>query len=166
LPLGCILPPIIGPSGTGKSTFLRCLNLLDRPSSGSIHIDGVDILNTKADVPKIRQKMNMVFQSFNLFSHLTSMENLTIGQTRLLGMSKKDAKRKSHELLKLVGLAGKADSYPDELSGGQKQRVAIARCRAMNPEIILVSCHPDQIRGDREDLNLLHIFFSGELWKR
>lgn len=128
---------IIGPSGTGKSTFLRCLNLLDRPSSGSIQIDGIDILDTKADVPKVRQKMNMVFQSFNLFSHLTSLENLTIGQTKLLGMSKKDAKHKSMELLKLVGLAEKADSFPDELSGGQKQRVAIARCLAMEPEIIL-----------------------------
>ena len=128
---------IIGPSGTGKSTFLRCLNLLDRPSSGSIYIDGIDILDTKANVPKIRQKMNMVFQSFNLFSHLTSLENLTIGQTKLLGMSKKDAKDKSMELLKLVGLAEKADSFPDELSGGQKQRVAIARCLAMDPEIIL-----------------------------
>jgi polar amino acid transport system ATP-binding protein len=128
---------IIGPSGTGKSTFLRCLNLLDRPSGGSIHIDGIDILDIKADVPKIRQKMNMVFQSFNLFSHLTAMENLTIGQTRLLGMSKKDAIQKSQELLRLVGLAEKADSFPDELSGGQKQRVAIARCLAMDPEIIL-----------------------------
>lgn len=128
---------IIGPSGTGKSTFLRCLNLLDRPTSGSINIIGVDILDKKADVPKIRQKMNMVFQSFNLFSHLSVLENLTIGPTKLLGMSKKDAERKSQDLLKLVGLAEKADSYPDELSGGQKQRIAIARCLAMDPEIIL-----------------------------
>ena len=128
---------VIGPSGTGKSTFLRCLNLLDRPSGGSIHIDGVNILGAKADVPKIRQKMNMVFQSFNLFSHLSVLENLTIGPIRLLGMSKKDAEQKSLELLRLVGLGEKADSYPDELSGGQKQRVAIARCLAMKPEIIL-----------------------------
>lgn len=128
---------IIGPSGTGKSTFLRCLNLLDRPNSGSIYIDGVDILDKKTDVPKIRQKMNMVFQSFNLFSHLTALENLTIGQIKLLGMEKKGAEKKSLELLKLVGLAEKAHSYPDELSGGQKQRVAIARCLAMDPEIIL-----------------------------
>ena len=128
---------IIGPSGTGKSTFLRCLNLLDRPSSGSIQIDGVDILDKRADVPKIRQKMNMVFQSFNLFAHLTALENLTIGQTKLLGMSKQAAEEKSLGLLKLVGLAEKADSFPDELSGGQKQRVAIARCLAMDPEIIL-----------------------------
>jgi polar amino acid transport system ATP-binding protein len=128
---------IIGPSGTGKSTFLRCLNLLDRPSGGSIYIDGVDMLDPKTDVPRIRRKMNMVFQSFNLFSHLSVLENLTIGQTRLLGMGKEDAKQKSRELLRLVGLAEKAESFPDELSGGQKQRVAIARCLAMDPEIIL-----------------------------
>lgn len=128
---------IIGPSGTGKSTFLRCLNLLDKPSGGSIKIDGIDILDVKTDVPKIRQKMNMVFQSFNLFSHLSVLENLTIGPIKLRGLSKKDAELKALDLLKLVGLAEKADSYPDELSGGQKQRVAIARCLAMEPEIIL-----------------------------
>jgi len=128
---------IIGPSGTGKSTFLRCINLLDRPSGGSIRIDGVDILDPKSDVPKVRQKMNMVFQSFNLFFHLSVMDNLTIGPIKLLGMSKQDAEHKSMDLLKLVGLAEKADSYPDELSGGQKQRVAIARCMAMDPKIIL-----------------------------
>jgi polar amino acid transport system ATP-binding protein len=128
---------IIGPSGTGKSTFLRCLNLLDKPSGGSIIIDGVDILDAKADVPKIRRKMNMVFQSFNLFSHLSVLENLTIGPVKLLGTGKKEAEQKSLDLLKLVGLAEKAGNYPDELSGGQKQRVAIARCMAMDPEIIL-----------------------------
>jgi len=128
---------IIGPSGTGKSTFLRCLNLLEQPSGGSIHIDGVDMLNKKTDVPKIRQKMNMVFQSFNLFSHLSVLENLTIGQTKLHGMSQEEAEVKSLGLLRLVGLAEKVDSFPDELSGGQKQRVAIARCLAMEPEIIL-----------------------------
>ncbi len=128
---------IIGPSGTGKSTFLRCLNLLDRPSGGSIIIDGTDIMDAHSDVPKIRQKMNMVFQSFNLFSHLSVLENLSIGPIRLRGMDKQEAERKSLELLKLVGLGEKADNYPDELSGGQKQRVAIARCLAMDPEIIL-----------------------------
>ena len=128
---------IIGPSGTGKSTFLRCINLLDRPSGGSIRIDGVDILDPKADVPKVRQKMNMVFQSFNLFSHLSVMDNLTLGPIKLLGMSKEDAGSKAVDLLKLVGLAEKAESYPDELSGGQKQRVAMARCMAMDPKIIL-----------------------------
>ncbi|MDD5033767.1 MAG: amino acid ABC transporter ATP-binding protein, partial [Methylococcaceae bacterium] len=128
---------IIGPSGTGKSTFLRCLNLLENPSGGSIHIDGVDILDKKTDVAKIRQKMNMVFQSFNLFSHLSVLENLTIGPIKLKRMSQEDAQQKAMELLRLVGLAEKADSYPNELSGGQKQRVAIARCLAMEPQIIL-----------------------------
>jgi polar amino acid transport system ATP-binding protein len=128
---------IIGPSGTGKSTFLRCLNLLDHPSGGSIRIDGVDMLDKKTDVPKLRQKMNMVFQSFNLFSHLCVLENLTLGPIKLQGMSAKDAETKARELLSLVGLAEKAENYPDELSGGQKQRVAIARCLAMDPEIIL-----------------------------
>nr|WP_300739241.1 amino acid ABC transporter ATP-binding protein [Trichlorobacter sp.] len=128
---------IIGPSGTGKSTFLRCLNLLEQPSGGSISVDGIDLLDKKSDVPRIRQRMNMVFQSFNLFSHLTALENLTIGPIKLLGINKQEAEQKSLEILKLVGLAEKADSFPDELSGGQKQRVAIARCLAMNPEIIL-----------------------------
>lgn len=128
---------IIGPSGTGKSTFLRCLNLLDQPSGGSIIIDGVNILDAKADVPKIRQKMNMAFQSFNLFSHLSVMGNLTLAPIKLRGMSPQDAERKAMDLLKLVGLAEKAENFPDELSGGQKQRVAIARCLAMDPEIIL-----------------------------
>jgi polar amino acid transport system ATP-binding protein len=128
---------IIGPSGTGKSTFLRCLNLLDQPTGGSISIDGEDILDKKTNAAKIRQKMNMVFQSFNLFSHLSVLENLTLAPIKLKGMSKAEAEKKSMELLRLVGLAEKADNYPDELSGGQKQRVAIARCLAMEPEIIL-----------------------------
>jgi polar amino acid transport system ATP-binding protein len=128
---------IIGPSGTGKSTFLRCLNLLETPSSGKIFIDEIDVLDKNTDVPKIRQKMGMVFQSFNLFSHLTVRENLTIGQIKLLGRKKEEAEKKAGELLKMVGLAEKAESYADELSGGQKQRVAIARCLSMDPEIIL-----------------------------
>lgn len=128
---------IIGPSGTGKSTFLRCLNLLDEPSGGSIFIDGENILDKKVDASKIRQKMNMVFQSFNLFSHLSVIENLTLGPIKLKGISKETAENKSMDLLRLVGLAEKAENYPDELSGGQKQRVAIARCLAMEPEIIL-----------------------------
>lgn len=128
---------IIGPSGTGKSTFLRCLNLLETPTSGTIFIDEVDILKKKTDVPKMRQKMGMVFQSFNLFAHLTVLENLTIGPVKLLGKSKDAAEKKAVELLKLVGLVEKADSFADELSGGQKQRVAIARCLSMEPEIIL-----------------------------
>ena len=138
---------IIGPSGTGKSTFLRCLNLLDEPSSGSIFIDGENILDKKVDVSKIRQKMNMVFQSFNLFSHLSVLENLTLGPIKLKGISKEEAENKSMDLLRLVGLAEKAENYPDELSGGQKQRVAIARCLAMEPEIILFDALGGQVKS-------------------
>ncbi len=128
---------IIGPSGTGKSTFLRCLNLLDKPTGGTIIIDNEPILDKKTNVPRIRQKMGMVFQSFNLYSHLTVLENLTIGPEKLLGKGKDEAQKKAIELLKLVGLAEKTYNFPDELSGGQKQRVAIARCMAMEPEILL-----------------------------
>jgi polar amino acid transport system ATP-binding protein len=128
---------VIGPSGTGKSTLLRCLNLLETPTGGDIFIDEVPLLDKRTDVPKIRQKMGMVFQSFNLFSHLSVLENLTIGPVKLLGRKKKDANEKAVELLKLVGLGEKVYSFPDELSGGQKQRVAIARCLSMDPEILL-----------------------------
>ncbi len=128
---------IIGPSGTGKSTFLRCLNLLEKPTGGHIYIDGEDIMAKGANIPKLRQKMGMVFQSFNLYAHLTVIENLTIGPRKLLGKAKSEAEAKGSELLRLVGLSDKAQNFPDELSGGQKQRVAIARCLAMNPEILL-----------------------------
>ncbi|MBK5914203.1 amino acid ABC transporter ATP-binding protein [Rhodocyclus purpureus] len=128
---------IIGPSGTGKSTLLRCLNLLDQPSGGRIEIDGVNLLDPSTDVPKMRRKMGMVFQSFNLFAHLSVLDNLTLGPIKLLGTGKAEAQSKARDLLKLVGLAEKAASFPDELSGGQKQRVAIARCLAMDPQIIL-----------------------------
>jgi polar amino acid transport system ATP-binding protein len=128
---------IIGPSGTGKSTFLRCLNLLESPTSGSIHIDDVNVLDPKTDVPRVRQKMNMVFQSFNLFDHLNVIDNLTLAPMKLKGLGRASAQAKAREVLKLVGLLGKASAFPDELSGGQKQRVAIARCLAMEPEIIL-----------------------------
>jgi polar amino acid transport system ATP-binding protein len=128
---------IIGPSGTGKSTFLRCLNLLETPSGGSIEIDGVALLAPKTNVPRVRQKMGMVFQSFNLYQHLTVLENLTLGPIKLQGCKREAARQKGMQLLRLVGLAEKAHSYPDELSGGQKQRVAIARCLAMEPEILL-----------------------------
>lgn len=128
---------IIGPSGTGKSTFLRCLNLLDQPSGGSIFINNQNILDKSVNVPKVRQKMNMVFQSFNLFSHLSVLENLTLSPIQLKGITKAEAEARGMELLRLVGLAEKAQNYPDELSGGQKQRVAIARCLAMEPDIIL-----------------------------
>ena len=128
---------IIGPSGTGKSTFLRCLNLLETPSGGSITVGGCDLLSKKTDVSKLRQKMGMVFQSFNLFNHLSIMENLCIGPMKLLGKSRKDAEARALELLAMVGLAEKADTMPSQLSGGQKQRIAIARCLSMEPEIIL-----------------------------
>ena len=128
---------IIGPSGTGKSTFLRCLNLLERPSGGTIRIEGVDVLARGADVARLRQRMNMVFQSFNLFAHLSVLDNLTLGPVRLRGVPRAQANADAVQLLRMVGLAEKADSFPDELSGGQKQRVAIARCLAMEPQIIL-----------------------------
>jgi polar amino acid transport system ATP-binding protein len=129
---------IIGPSGTGKSTFLRCLNLLDKPTGGSIFVDGEDILSKGTDVPRLRQKMGMVFQSFNLFAHLSVMGNLTIGPVKLLGMSNAKATAKGRELLRMVGLSEKATAYPAQLSGGQKQRVAIARCLSMEPQILLL----------------------------
>ena len=126
---------IIGPSGTGKSTFLRCLNLLEMPTSGHIYINEEDILDKKTNVPALRQKMGMVFQSFNLFAHLTILANLTLAPVELLGKDPADAERKAMELLRMVGLGEKAHQLPEELSGGQKQRVAIARCLAMEPRL-------------------------------
>lgn len=128
---------VIGPSGTGKSTFLRCLNLLETPTGGNIYIDDIPLLDKKTNVPKLRQRMGMVFQSFNLYAHLSVLENLTLGPVKLLGKKPDEANEKAIKLLKLVGLAEKANSFPEELSGGQKQRVAIARCMAMEPEILL-----------------------------
>ena len=128
---------IIGPSGTGKSTFLRCLNLLETPTGGSITVNGEDLLSSGTNVAKLRQKMGMVFQSFNLFNHLSIMDNLCIGPVKLLGKSRKEAEARAKELLAMVGLAEKADAMPSQLSGGQKQRIAIARCLSMDPEIIL-----------------------------
>ncbi|MDD7417268.1 MAG: amino acid ABC transporter ATP-binding protein [Treponemataceae bacterium] len=128
---------IIGPSGSGKSTFLRCLNLLEKPDSGEIYFEGTNILSKKTDINKIRQKMGMVFQHFNLFPHLTVMENITLAPLTLKLKSKEEAKAQAIELLKMVGLEEKADSYPSTLSGGQKQRIAIVRSLAMNPDVIL-----------------------------
>lgn len=128
---------IIGPSGSGKSTFLRCLNLLETPTGGEIIIDGVNLLDKKTDIHELRRKMGMVFQAFNLFSHLMVIENIMLGPVDLLGMSRQKAYDEGIKLLSLVGLAQKAYAYPDELSGGQKQRVAIARTLAMKPEIVL-----------------------------
>ncbi|MBQ0059006.1 MAG: amino acid ABC transporter ATP-binding protein [Lachnospiraceae bacterium] len=128
---------VIGPSGSGKSTFLRCLNLLEDVTKGDIYVDDELITDRKADVNKIRQKMGMVFQQFNLFPHLTIMENITLAPTLLKKMNKEQAKKRAMELLNRVGLADKAEAYPAQLSGGQKQRVAIARALAMDPEVML-----------------------------
>lgn len=128
---------VIGPSGTGKSTLLRCINRLEEPTSGEIFIDGKSITSPDANVPLIRRKMGMVFQSFNLFNHLSVIENIMVAQVDLLHRTKKEAYDKGMELLRMVGLADKADNLPEELSGGQKQRVAIARTLAMDPEIVL-----------------------------
>lgn len=129
---------IIGPSGTGKSTLLRCINLLETPTDGQVFIDGVELTDKKTDILKMRQKIGMVFQSFNLFSHKMIIENVMMGPMDLLGVSKQEAFDEGVRYLKMVGLGEKLYAYPDELSGGQKQRVAIARCLAMKPEIILL----------------------------
>ena len=128
---------VIGPSGGGKSTFLRSLNLLETPTSGSIFFDGVDITSKKVDLPLHRQKMGMVFQHFNLFPHMTVLDNLTMAPIRIKKMPKAEAKEKAMALLQRVGLADRAGAYPAQLSGGQKQRVAIVRALAMEPEVML-----------------------------
>ena len=128
---------VIGPSGSGKSTFLRCLNLLETVTEGEVYVDDECINDPKVDVNKIRQKMGMVFQQFNLFPHLTIMENITLAPVLLKKMTKEEAVKRGQELLARVNLAEKADAYPAQLSGGQKQRVAIARALAMDPEIML-----------------------------
>ncbi|MBQ5910517.1 MAG: amino acid ABC transporter ATP-binding protein [Clostridia bacterium] len=128
---------VIGPSGSGKSTFLRCLNRLEEPTGGKILFEGADITDPKCNINLHRQKMGMVFQQFNLFPHLTVLRNLTIAPMKLLGVSREDAEQKGMELLARVGLADKAETYPNQLSGGQKQRVAIVRALAMNPEVML-----------------------------
>ena len=128
---------IIGPSGCGKSTFLRCLNRLEKPTSGTIDFEGKILNDRKTNINEVRKKMGMVFQNFNLFAHMSVLDNLCVGQTKLLKIPRAEAEKTARELLKTVGLAEKADSYPDELSGGQKQRVAIARCLSMKPDIML-----------------------------
>ena len=128
---------IIGASGSGKSTFLRCLNLLEQPTDGHIYFDGTDITDPKNDINKLRQRMGMVFQQFNLFPNMTVKKNIMLAPVKLKLMSKKEAEKKAMELLTRVGLPEKADAYPGQLSGGQQQRVAIARALAMNPEVML-----------------------------
>ena len=129
---------VIGPSGTGKSTLLRCINQLEKATEGHIWVNGADVTDPKCDLGKVRQKMGMVFQSFNLFGHLTVIENIMLAPVDLLGKSKQEAYDEGMRLLRTVGLAEKALNYPDELSGGQKQRIAIARTLAMDPDIILL----------------------------
>jgi polar amino acid transport system ATP-binding protein len=128
---------VIGPSGSGKSTFLRCLNLLEEPTSGSILVDGVEITDEKNDVNKIRENMGMVFQRFNLFPHMSVLDNITLAPMKVKGVDKAKAEAEAMEQLKKVGLVEKAKVYPDNLSGGQQQRVAIARALAMHPDIML-----------------------------
>jgi polar amino acid transport system ATP-binding protein len=128
---------VIGPSGSGKSTFLRCLNLLEEPTSGEIIFDGVSITDKKNDINKQREKMGMVFQQFNLFPHLTVLENITIAPIKVKKMKKEEAEKIAMNLLKRIGLEDKANTYPNKLSGGQKQRIAIVRALAMSPEVML-----------------------------
>jgi len=128
---------IIGPSGSGKSTFLRCLNLLEQPTSGQIIFDGTDITGKGVDINKIRQQMGMVFQHFNLFPHLSIMDNITLAPLQLKLMGKDEARSEALRLLRIVNLEEKADAYPGQLSGGQKQRIAIVRSLALNPKMML-----------------------------
>ena len=128
---------VIGASGSGKSTFLRCLNLLEMPTGGSIEFDGANLTSAKVDLDLHRQKMGMVFQQFNLFPHLTVLNNLTLAPVLLKKLSKEEAESKAMDLLERVGLADRADAYPNQLSGGQKQRVAIVRALCMDPEVML-----------------------------
>ncbi|MGI5840382.1 MAG: amino acid ABC transporter ATP-binding protein [bacterium] len=128
---------LIGPSGTGKSTLLRCINLLTRPDRGKVCLAGVDLTDPKANINQIRQRIGMVFQEFNLFNHLTVMGNVTLGLTKVKGITEQNAREIAREELTKVGLADKVGNYPGELSGGQKQRAAIARALAMRPDVIL-----------------------------
>ena len=128
---------IIGPSGSGKSTFLRCINKLEEPSSGHIYIDGMDLMDKNTDINKVRERVGMVFQNFNLFPNMTVLDNLTLSPIMVKKESKEEAEKYALSLLEKVGLSDKANSYPTQLSGGQKQRIAIARALAMKPEVIL-----------------------------
>ena len=128
---------VIGPSGSGKSTFLRCLNLLEIPTEGEIWFDGVNMTDVNVDIDRMRQKMGMVFQHFNLFPHLTVLENIILAPVHLKLQTRKEAEKNARRLLERIGLLDKADTYPAMLSGGQKQRIAIVRALAMNPEVML-----------------------------
>ncbi len=151
---------VCGPSGSGKSTLIRCINRLEEISSGHIEVDGIDVYDRKTNVNALRSKVGMVFQHFNLFPHLTILENVTIGQTKVKGENKEHAREKARKLLEKVGLDHKADEYPNALSGGQKQRVAIARTLAMEPSVILFdeptsALDPEMIGGVLEVMKSL-----------
>ena len=151
---------IIGPSGGGKSTFLRCLNLLEKPTSGKVFFEGVDITDTKIDICEHRRKIGMVFQNFNVFPHLTVLENITLTPTLEKGVSKADAEAEAMELLKTVGLEDKAGEYPRKLSGGQKQRLSIVRALAMHPDVMLFdeptsALDPEMVKGVLEIISNL-----------
>ena len=147
---------VIGPSGSGKSTFLRCLNLLETPTSGSILFEGDELTDKKIDLNKHRQKMGMVFQQFNLFPHMTVLDNLTCAPIMLKKTPKAEAEKKAMELLARVGLADRADAWPNQLSGGQKQRVAIVRALCMEPDVMLfdepTSAHDPEMVGEVLDV--------------
>ena len=128
---------ILGPSGSGKSTFLRCLNLLEEPDSGHVIFEGIDLTDPSADEDMARRKMGMVFQHFNLFPHLTILQNITLAPVQLKLKTKEEAEKTARQLLERIGLLDKADTYPAMLSGGQKQRIAIVRALAMNPDVML-----------------------------
>lgn len=128
---------VVGPSGSGKSTFLRCLNLLETPTSGTIEFEGNNLTDKKTNIDKLRQKMGMVFQSFNLFPHKTILQNITLAPMKVNNKSQKEAEEIAFKLLKKIGLEDKAQAYPSQLSGGQKQRIAIARALAMEPDVML-----------------------------
>ncbi|AEI41638.1 amino acid ABC transporter ATP-binding protein [Paenibacillus mucilaginosus] len=128
---------VIGPSGSGKSTFLRCLNLLEQPTGGDIEFDGISLLKGKQDINRLRQRMGMVFQQFNLFPHMTVLKNITLAPLKLRKLNGEQADKVARDLLRRIGLADKADSFPGQLSGGQKQRIAIARALAMSPDVML-----------------------------
>lgn len=128
---------VIGPSGSGKSTFLRCINLLEEITDGSVYINGTKVNDPKTDINEIRKEVGMVFQQFNLFPHMTVLDNITISPIKIRKMNRSDAEGLAHQLLEKVGLGDKANAYPEQLSGGQMQRVAIARALAMKPKVML-----------------------------
>ena len=150
---------IIGPSGSGKSTLIRCMNQLEKVNDGSVVIDSIDITKPKAPIQKVRQKVAMVFQNFNLYAHKTIIDNLTLAPIKVMGVSKEEAVRTGMEYLERVGLADKASAYPSQLSGGQQQRVAIARALNMHPEIILFD-EPTSALDPESCLRVINFFKS------